>query len=387
MPIPLSKVLSMPIPLSKPYLPSNAILNIASVLAGGKLSGDGAWCRKVEQRLQADFNLPHVLLTSSCTHALELAAQLLGADDGDEVIMPSFTFVSTANAVLRTLKNPVFVDIDPRTLNIDPAAIEKAVTPRTRAIMPVHYAGIACDMDAIMAIAAKHNLVVIEDAAHAIGATYKGKPLGAIGDMGCFSWHDTKNICSGEGGALVLRDDSRVVAAEILREKGTNRAQFLRGEVDKYTWIHAGSSFVLSEILAAFLDAQFDAFDHIWNERKRIHEFYMSALSDAERKGNLRLPVIPADCQPNYHLFYLLLPSEAKRDALMRHLRAQGISAPFHYVPLHTSPYWRKLNPDQPSLPVTEDLSARLLRLPLYPDLTPDQSEFVVAQVLAGIGQ
>lgn len=374
------------IPLSKPHVPANAMNNIAAVLASGKLSGDGTWCRKVETRLRTEFHLPNALLTSSCTHSLELAMQLLGAQPGDEVITASFTFVSAANAILRAQLDPVFVDIDPRTLNLDPSHIEAKITPRTRAILPMHYAGVACDMDAIMQIAKRHNVLVIEDAAHAIGATYRGTPLGTIGDIGCFSWHDTKNICSGEGGAITMRDEVRARAAEILREKGTNRAQFFRGEIDKYTWIDVGSSFVMSEILAAFLDAQFDAFEHIQTERARIYNFYVKELRALETAGKLRLPIVPPDCTTNYHLFHVLLPTEQERDRVMKRLREQGISAPFHYVPLHTAPYWKKFNPNQEALPITENLSARLIRLPLFPDLTQSECETVVDRVTEALG-
>lgn len=373
------------IPNSKPYIPANAYSNIEAVLKSGKLSGDGAWGKKVEARLRKDFLLPNALLTSSCTHALELSAQLVGGAPEDEAIMPSFTFVSSANAFLRAGMNPVFVDIDPDTLNIDPKRIEEKITTRTRAIVPMHYAGVGCNMDAIMDIATRHNLKVIEDAAHAIGATYKGKRLGAIGDMGCFSWHDTKNICSGEGGALTLRDENLARSAEILREKGTNRAQFFRGEIDKYTWIDVGSSFIMSEILAALLDAEFDAFDHIQQERKRVHEFYMASLRDLEQQEKLRLPIIPKECTTNHHLFYVLLPTEQKRDSMMQQLRTVGISAPFHYVPLHSAPYWKKFKPNQERLPITEDLSARLLRLPLYPDLSQEDCSRIVEAVFKSV--
>lgn len=371
----------MPIPLSKPHIPANALDSIAAVLQSGKLSGDGAWCRKVEARLRADFHLPNALLTTSCTHALEMATQLVGGAPDDEIITASFTFVSATNAILRALMTPVFVDIDPDTLNIDAAKIEAKITPRTRAIMPMHYAGVACDMDAIMAIATKHNLLVIEDAAHAIGASYKGRPLGTIGDMGCFSWHDTKNVVAGEGGAIAIRDESRARRAEIIREKGTNRAQFFRGEIDKYTWIDVGSSFIMSEILAAFLDAQFDAFAFIQERRKAIYEYYMDALRDLEIAGKLRLPRVPEECRTNHHLFHVLLPGEQERDRVMAAMRAQQISTPFHYVPLHTAPYWKNFKPDQEALPITEDIASRLIRLPLYPDL----SEAECAQVVGAL--
>src|SRR5579883_746002 len=373
------------IPLSKPYISKNALLNITQVLLSGKLSGDGAFCKKVEARMCTDFSLPNLLLTSSCTHALELSAMLVNAKPGDEVIMPSFTFVSTANAFLRAGMKPVFAAIDSWTLNISPESIMQKITPRTRTLVVVHYAGVSCDMDAIMAIAKKHNLIVVEDAAHAIGARYNGRPLGAIGDIGCFSFHDTKNITSGEGGAICMKDEALAARAEILREKGTNRSQFLRGEIDKYTWVDAGSSYILSEILAAFLDSQLDVFDFMQANRKAAHDFYMESLKECEVKKLLRLPIITDDCETNYHLFYILLPTEEKRNAVMKQLKADGITAPFHYVPLHTSPYGIQLGNKQGDLPITEDLANRLIRLPLYPDLTQVECEYVVEKLKAAL--
>ena len=375
-----------PIPLSKPHISKNALLNITQALLSGKLSGDGAFCKKVEARMRADFSLPNPMLTSSCTHALELSAMLLNATPGDEIIMPSFTFVSSANAFLRCGMKPVFADIDERTLNVSPQSIEQKITPRTRAIMAVHYAGVGCDMDAISGIAKKHGLVVIEDAAHAIGARYKGKPLGAIGDIGCFSFHDTKNVCAGEGGAICMPDKALAERAEILREKGTNRSQFLRGQVDKYTWVDAGSSYILSEILAAFLDSQFDAFEFIQARRKAAHDYYIGSLRESEEKNLLCLPVIPEECETNYHLFYILLPTEEKRNSVMKKLKAEGITAPFHYVPLHSSPFGMKLGNKPGDLTVTENLSSRLIRLPLYPDLTQVECEYVVEKLKEVLG-
>jgi len=370
-----------PIPNSKPHIPKHAMENIAQALLSGKLSGDGQWCKKVERRMREDFALPNVMLTSACTHALELAAILLNASAGDEVIMPSFTFVSTANAFIRRGMKPVFADIDEKTLNISPESVKKKISPRTRAIVPVHYAGVASDMDALLNIAKAHDIFVIEDAAHAIGAKYKGKPLGAIGDIGCFSFHDTKNICAGEGGAICMNDAALVLRAEILREKGTNRSQFIRGEIDKYTWVDVGGSYIMSEILAAFLDAQFDVFDFIQGRRKAAHDFYMDTLRECEEKELLRLPIIPDECESNWHLFYILLPTETKRDMVMKQLKAAGISAPFHYVPLHTSPFGIKYGNKPGDLPVTENLSARLLRLPLFPDLSLVECEFIVTKL------
>lgn len=374
-----------PIPNSKPYIPANAMENIARAFASGKLSGDGAWCKKVERRLREDFAIPNAMLTSSCTHALEIAAMLLNAAPGDEVIMPSFTFVSSANAFMRCGMKPVFADCDKHTLNISPESVEAKITSRTRAVIPVHYAGVACQMDELLTIAKRHSLYIIEDAAHAIGATYKGAPLGTIGDIGCFSFHDTKNLCAGEGGAVCMRDSALARRAEIMREKGTNRTQFIRGEIDKYTWVDIGGSYILSEILAAFLDAQFDSFDYIQTRRKWIHHFYMGALREDEEQGLLRLPIIPPECESNWHLFYVLFPTEERRNAVMKYLKQNGITAPFHYVPLHTSPMGQTLGNAAGDLPVTENVSRRLLRLPLFPDLTQAECEYVVEKVKEGV--
>ncbi|MGC8898360.1 MAG: dTDP-4-amino-4,6-dideoxygalactose transaminase [Bacteroidota bacterium] len=369
----------MKIPLTKPHIPANLLSGLEAVLRTGVLHGNGEVGQRVERWMQQRYGFRHVLLTTSGTHALELAMMLLDAKSGDEAILPSFTFVSTANAVLRRGLVPVFAEIDKETLNISPEDVAKRVTPKTRVIIPVHYAGVACDMDALRSIADEHKLAIVEDAAHAIGASYKGRMLGGIGAMGCLSFHDTKNVTCGEGGAFITNDDRLAARAETIREKGTNRAQFLRGEVDKYTWVDIGSSFVISEILAALLEAQFAVIEEITKRRKTIYEFYLTNLRPLEQRGLLRLPVIPPYAQTNYHLFHILLPTEGIRNALMVHLRNAGIAAAFHYIPLHSSPFGKQFARGE--LPVTERVSQCLLRLPLYPDLTEAECSYIVEQI------
>src|SRR5436305_3892687 len=308
---------------------------IAEAVRGGHLAGDGPFTRRCQQWLEENCGARKVLLTHSCTAALEMAALLCDVGEGDEVIMPSFTFVSTANAFVLRGARPVFVDIRPDTLNLDERRIEEAITGRTRAIVPVHYAGVACDMTAILETARSHGLRVIEDAAQALGATYRGRDLGTLGDLGCWSFHETKNFISGEGGALVIQDPSLIERAEIMREKGTNRTKFFRGEIDKYTWIDIGSSYLPSELVAAYLFAQLENSERILAKRKAIFARYRSALEPLARAGAVRLPIVPDGCEPNGHLFYILLESEELRDAMLRHLNASGVNAVFHYVPLH----------------------------------------------------
>jgi dTDP-4-amino-4,6-dideoxygalactose transaminase len=312
-----------------------------------------------------------------------MATYLLRLKQGDEVIVPSFTFSSTANPVLLAGARVVFADIRGDTLNIDPADIERKITPRTRAIFPVHYAGVACDMDAIMGIAREHGLRVVEDAAHAMNATYKNKYLGTMGDLGCYSFHETKNYACGEGGALLINVDDREIIgrAEILREKGTDRSRFFRGETDKYTWVDIGSSYLPSDILAAFLYAQLEKRDEIQQKRLAAYHFYDGALKPLEQEGLLRLPVIPAYAGHNAHLFYILLRSRMARDMVMQRLKTLGVSALFHYLPLHTSPMGYRLGYRAGDLPVTENVSGRLLRLPLYAGITGEELEHVVSSV------
>ncbi len=353
---------------------------VAQSVLDGHTSGGGPFMRRCEELLQEQTGASRVLLTTSCTAALEMACLLADLQPGDEVIMPSFTFVSTANAVMLRGARPVFVDIRPDTKNLDETLIEAAITPRTRAILPVHYAGVACQMDAIMELARRHDLTVIEDAAQALGARYRGRALGTIGHLGAFSFHETKNISCGEGGALVLGGDEHLERAEILREKGTNRAQFFRGQVDKYTWVDVGSSYISSDLLAAYLYGQLQEAEGITAKRKLIYEGYAAGLAGLAAAGRLELPVIPEQCTPNYHMFPILLADEPTRADLIRHLQARSILAVFHYVPLHTSPMGRKLGYQAGQLPVTESVSERLLRLPFYFELSEaDQHKVVTA--------
>jgi dTDP-4-amino-4,6-dideoxygalactose transaminase len=322
-----------------------------------------------------------VLLTTSCTHALELALLALDVGPGQEVICPSFTFVSTANAVLRVGARPVFADIEDRTLGLDANDVARRLGPRTAAIIPVHYAGVAPDVDALASLAATHGLKVVEDAAQALGGSFRGRPLGTLADAGCFSFHETKNITCGEGGALVMADPERSRRAEIIREKGTNRSAFLRGEVDKYTWVSEGSSYVLSDLLAAVLDAQLDKFDEIQEGRARIVAFYRSALADWARDHGVRLPAQDPQRVSSNHLFHLLLPDTESRDRCLAALRSRGVLASFHYVPLHSSPFGRSLGQGGESMPVTDRVASTLVRLPLHPRLTDDEVARVVDAV------
>jgi dTDP-4-amino-4,6-dideoxygalactose transaminase len=350
---------------------------------GGRIAGDGPFCRRVEERLAGLLGARRILLTTSCTHALELALLALGIGHGQEVICPSFTFVSTANAILRVGARPVFADIEDRTLGLDPEDLERRLSPRTAAVLPVHYAGVAPDMDAILGLARAHGLRVVEDAAQALGASFRGKALGTLGDAGCLSFHETKNITCGEGGALVLDDAETAARAEIIREKGTNRGAFLRGEVDKYTWVTEGSSYILSDVLAALLDAQLDKFAEIQARRAGVATRYQAGLETWARSRGVRLPAPVPERQSNHHIFYLLFPDEASRDACLQALRARGVMASFHYVPLHSSPHGRALGLDGGDLPVTDRVASTLLRLPLHPLLADEDVDRVVSAVIA----
>ena len=369
------------IPLSAPWFDEEEPRRVREALAG-RVAGDGPFGKRVEARLAVLLGAPRVLLTTSCTHALELALLALGVGPGHEVLCPSFTFVSTANAALRVGARPVFADIEEQTLGLDPADVERRLTPRTRALIPVHYAGVAPDMDALLALASDHGVRVVEDAAQGLGATFKGRPLGVLGDAGCFSFHETKNVTCGEGGALALRDPELIRRAELVREKGTNRSAFLRGEVDRYTWVSEGSSYVLSDVLAAILDAQLDKLDRIQERRRRVTETYRAGLRAWARARDVRLFEPPAERVCNDHLFYLLFPGPSERDYCLAALRERGIGAAFHYVPLHTSPYGRSLAETVPALPVTESVAGRLLRLPLHPLLSPEDVERVIEAVV-----
>jgi len=342
----------------------------AEALDGLKLSGDGPFTKRVRQFFAGRFGMRHFLLVTSGTHALEMAALLFELSPGDEVIMPSFTFVSTANAVLLRGAVPVFADISPDTLNMDCRGLESLVTARTRAIFPVHYAGVPCDMDAINALAKGKGLYVAEDAAQAVGSSYKGRPAGTLSDAGCFSFHDTKNYTSGEGGGLVLKNDRMAERAEIIREKGTDRSRFLRGQVDKYTWRDKGSSYLPSDLLAAVLAAQLERFDEIMEKRMAVWNAYHEAFAPLEAAGKVRRPVIPPDCAHNAHLYYLLWPDNELRDAFIAFCAERQITAVFHYIPLHLSDMGKSLGYRAGGLPVTESCAERLVRLPLYAELT-----------------
>ncbi len=339
---------------------------IAQAHTNGHLSGDGGFTKKCHAWLEAKTGTHKAMLTHSCTAALEMGALLTDIQPGDEVIMPSYTFVSTANAFALRAGVPVFVDIRPDTLNIDETMIEAAITKRTKAIVPVHYAGVACEMDTIMDIAKRHNLIVIEDAAQGIMSTYKGRPLGSIGHLGAYSFHETKNIVAGEGGALLVNDERFAERAEIIREKGTNRSQFFRGQVDKYTWVGIGSSYLPGEVVAAFLYAQMEEAEAITEKRLAIWKQYHDALAPLESSGVLRRPIIPEGCQHNAHMYYILLASLEKRTELIARLNEEGMNAVFHYVPLHSSPAGRRYGRVSGTMVNTESISDRLLRLPLW---------------------
>jgi len=372
----------MKIPFNKPSAVGAELANIADALARGHLSGDGYYTKRCNQWLEQRLGCKRALLTHSCTGALEMSAMLCDLAPGDEVIMPSYTFVSTANAFALRGAVPVFIDVRADTVNIDERLIEAAITPRTKAIAVVHYAGVACEMDTIMAIAAKHNLMVVEDAAQALLATYKGRNLGSIGHLGCFSFHETKNLISGEGGALLINDERLIERAEIIREKGTNRSRFLRGEVDKYTWVDIGSSFLPSELVAAFLEAQLAHADEVIARRKVVWARYYAGLNELAADGALELPRAEyPDRVANAHIFYLLPDSLDTRMALAAHLKARDMLSVSHYVPLHSSPGGMRWGCASGSFPVTDDLSARLLRLPLYYGISDAEVDAVIDAV------
>lgn len=367
----------MKIPFNKPFIAGKELYYIAQAVQNGNLSGDGDFTNKCSSWMENNFNTPKALLTHSCTAALEMAAILCDIQPNDEVILPSYTFVSTANAFALRGARLVFVDIRPDTLNIDEAKIEEAVTSKTKVICPVHYAGVACEMDIIMSIADKYNLTVIEDAAQGVCSTYKGKALGTIGQFGCLSFHETKNIISGEGGALLINDEIFIKRAEIIREKGTDRSQFFRGEVDKYTWVDIGSSYLASELTAAFLYAQLEESQTITDKRIKSWTRYYSGLKHLEDKGHIKLPIIPEACIHNAHMFYIVVADFTQRAKLIDFLKSHGIISVFHYIPLHSSPMGKLLSKEK-DLPFTNDLSVRLLRLPCYYELSVDQQQYVI---------
>jgi dTDP-4-amino-4,6-dideoxygalactose transaminase len=373
--------MNIQIPFNRPFIIGNELCYIAQAVQKGQLAGDGEFTKKCNAWMEQKFGAKKVLLTHSCTAALEMAALLADIQAGDEVILPSYTFVSTANAFVLRGAVPVWCDIREDTLNIDESKIEALITEKTKAIVPVHYAGVGCEMDVIMEIAQRHNLLVIEDAAQAVTATYRGRNLGTIGHLGCYSFHETKNLIAGEGGALVINDPRFIERAEIIREKGTNRSKFFRGQVDKYTWVDIGSSYLPSELIAAFLYAQLEEADKINHKRLALWGAYYQGLKPLMDSGKLRLPVIPSHCGHNAHMFYIILPTPTQRDALMAGLREQGIYSVFHYIPLHTAPMGRSVQPSVPVLPVTEAIAPRLLRLPLFYELTTEQVEHVVQSI------
>jgi dTDP-4-amino-4,6-dideoxygalactose transaminase len=370
------------IPFNRPCFIGNEKAYIAQAIANGHISGDGLFTKKGHAFLEQELEIPRALLTTSCTHALEMAALLLDIQPGDEVIVPSFTFVSTVNAFVLRGAHPVFIDIRPDTLNLDETQLERLITPRTKAIVAVHYAGVGCEMDAVLEVAIRHGIPVVEDNAHGLFGKYKGKYLGTFGCLATQSFHETKNFTCGEGGALLINDPRYIERAEIIREKGTNRSCFFRGEVDKYTWVDIGSSFLPSDILAAILCAQLEAREQIQQKRRQIWETYYERFLAWAREYSVRLPIVPTYCVQPYHMFYLLMPSLEQRQALIAHLKAQGILAVFHYLPLHLSDMGRRFGGRPGECPVTEDVSDRLLRLPFYNDLTEAEQEQIVEAIL-----
>jgi dTDP-4-amino-4,6-dideoxygalactose transaminase len=368
------------IPFNRPFFSGNEFEFIQQAIANWQLSGDGAFTKKCHALLESELGVHKALLTTSCTHALEMTALLLDIKPGDEVIIPSFTFVSTANAFVLRGARPVFIDIRPDTLNLDETKLEDLITPRTKAIIVVHYAGVACDMDTILEIAARRGIPVVEDNAHGLFGKYKGRYLGTFGCLATQSFHETKNFTCGEGGALLINDPQYIERAEIIREKGTNRSRFFRGQVDKYTWVDIGSSYLPSDILAAFLYAQLAARDRIQARRQRIWEYYDEQLRDWAKDVDVQIPTAPAYCEQPFHMYYLLLPTPENRQELIKHLNGLDITSVFHYLPLHLSIMGREFGGREGDCPVTEEVSDRLLRLPFYNDLTEaDQARIVSA--------
>ena len=369
------------IPFNKPHMTGRELYNLAQANFNGMLAGDGPFTKKCHLWLEEQAGTQKALLTHSCTAALEMAALLLGIQPGDEIIMPSYTFVSTANAFVLRGGVPVFVDIRPDTLNLDEEKIEEAITPKTQAIVPVHYAGVGCEMDKILEIASKYKLAVVEDAAQGVMASYKGRPLGTIGHLGTYSFHETKNIISGEGGALLVNDERFVQDAEIIREKGTDRSRFFRGQVDKYTWQIPGSSYLPGETTAAFLSAQLDEAGIITTRRIALWNTYHRLFEDLELQGLVQRPFIPEHCDHNAHMYYLILNDGINRDALLSHLRNNGINCVFHYVPLHSSPGGNKYGRYVGDMNVTNRKSEALIRLPLWIGMSTEQQELVLTSI------
>jgi dTDP-4-amino-4,6-dideoxygalactose transaminase len=374
---------SYQIPFNKPTFVGHELDFIAQAIYSGHTAGDGGFTKKAQAYLEETLGVPKVLLTTSCTDALELTALLLDLQPGDEVIVPSFTFVSTANAYLLRGARPVFVDVRPDTLNMDEQLLDGLITEQTKAIVPVHYAGVGCEMDKIQTIAGRYGIAIVEDNAHGLFGKYKGRNLGTFGAFATQSFHETKNFICGEGGALLINDGHFVERAEIIREKGTNRSRFFRGQVDKYSWVDIGSSFLPSDILAAFLYAQLQARDAVQGKRRHIWETYREHLGGWAAANCVRLPIVPEYCEQPYHMFYLLLPSLEARQALIAWLKEVGILSVFHYLPLHLSEVGVRLGGKPGDCPVTEDISDRLLRLPFYNDLSDDDQAAVIERILA----
>lgn len=368
----------MIIPFNKPHMTGKELFYIAEAHFDSMLAGDGPFTKRCHSWIEQKTSCERSLLTHSCTAALEMAAMLLDLQPGDEIILPSYTFVSTANAFVLRGAVPVFVDIRHDTLNIDETKIEEAITSRTRAIVPVHYAGVACEMDTILEIAKDHGLAVVEDAAQGVMSQYKGKSLGAIGDMGAYSFHETKNVISGEGGAFLINDMILVERAEIIREKGTDRSRFFRGAVDKYTWQDIGSSYLPGELIAAFLWAQLEEAESITNRRIALWNKYHSALAGMESRNLLRRPIVPGECEHNAHMYYVLLPDETRRNRVMKRLQDEGVNAIFHYIPLHSSPAGRRFGRVSGDLGMTDLMSSRIIRLPLWVGMSDEELGYVV---------
>jgi len=375
------------IPFNRPFIVGKELFYISQAVLEGNLAGDGRFTKLCSEWMERKFGAKKVLLTNSCTAALEICAILCDIEPGDEVIMPSFTFVSTANAFVLRGANIKFVDIRRDNLNMDESLVEAAITDRTKVIVPVHYAGVACDMDTILDIAHKHDLLMVEDAAQAVNATFKDRYLGTIGHLGTYSFHETKNFISGEGGALVINDERFIERAEIIREKGTDRSKYFRGEVDKYTWVDIGSSYLPSEIIAAFLYAQLEEAETITRRRRAIYNYYSEKLAPLQDCELIRLPQKRSECRHNAHMFYILVSTSLQdRDKLIAHLYSNKINAIFHYVPLHTSPMGLKMGYRMGELPITEELSARLIRLPCYFELTREDQDRVIDEIYRFFG-
>lgn len=372
---------TLKIPFNKPHLTYKEMGYISHAHSLGQLSGDGYYTKKCHMWLEKNLKVKKALLTTSCTSAMDMMAILLDIKKGDEIIMPSFTFPSTANAVVLRGGIPVFVDIRPDTLNIDERLIEEAITPKTKAIFVVHYAGVSCEMDTIKKIAKKYKLWLLEDAAHAILSTYKGQFLGTIGDMGAYSFHETKNVTSGEGGALLINNPKFIERAEIIREKGTNRNQFFRGQVDKYTWVDLGSSYLPGEIIAAFLMAQLENAKEITRKRVEIWKSYHTHLKNLEDEGYLRRPIVPKDCEHSGHLYYILVDSLEVRNKLISYLKKKNMLAVFHYIPLHSSPAGKRYTKLVGNMSVTNKTSTILIRLPLFYGITNKEVEYIVKSI------